>query len=108
MHDLTSDATPPPKGFPRVPLEDFRGTAKLLVRGAITTEVFEDDTPRWPDDKYPFRFRFEEADEDHGVPFNDEAFPRDSDDSATNSTIKHSLGSFRMLSRKRPMNQKQR
>jgi hypothetical protein len=87
VHDLTSDASPPPRGFPRVRLADFRGTAKLLVWGTVSTEVFEDHSPRWPDDSYPHRFRFEETNESRDVAFNTETFPQNVVDAARRSTL---------------------
>ena len=77
VHDLTSDASPPPQGFPRVKLADFKGTAKLLVRGTVSSEEFEDQSALWPNGTYPFRFRFEETSESHNVDFGDGTFPEE-------------------------------
>ena len=59
VHDITAPE-PPPKGFPRVPLAQFRGTAKVLLRARVVGDPYEGTQPLWPDDIYPHRFRFEE------------------------------------------------
>lgn len=76
VHSLASDMSPTRRGFPRVKLpEELRGTAALLVRAKVTSDVFEDSSPLWPDDVYPYRFHFQEEDEDHDIEFNTETFP---------------------------------
>jgi len=86
-HDLASDVSPPPRGFPRVKLPEFRGTAKLLVEAAVSSEVFEDASPVWPDGTYPYRFKFEINREKHDVEFNDEAFSPEVVDAVRRSAL---------------------
>jgi len=74
VHDLVSDVSPAPSGFPRVKLREFSGIAKLAVLGRVTSDVFKDSSPVWPDGTYPYRFDFEEVHEDHEVTLNNETF----------------------------------
>jgi hypothetical protein len=75
VHDLVTDVSPAPDGFPRVKLREFRGIAKLAVLGKVVSDVFEDSSRVWPDGTYPFRFNFEEIHEDHEVLLNSDTFP---------------------------------
>jgi 5-methylcytosine-specific restriction protein B len=45
-----------------------------LVEATVSSDVFEDSSPIWPDGTYPHRFNFEINDEKHNVEFNDETF----------------------------------
>ncbi|PLS82253.1 MAG: hypothetical protein CYG60_24860, partial [Actinobacteria bacterium] len=74
VHDLSSDVAPPPKGFPCVGLEKFRGKAKWLLKGTATSSVFQDTSPIWPDKTYPYRFRFEETEALQDANFNAEEY----------------------------------
>lgn len=57
VHDLKSDRSPPPRGFPRVPLNDFSGVARRLVRATAIGDSYEEHTSVWHDDEYPYRVR---------------------------------------------------
>ena len=87
VHDLVSDVSPPPKGFPRVKLPQFRGVAKLLVEATVSSDVFEDYSPVWPDGTYPYRFNFEITGEKRDVEFNDETFSLEVIDAARRSAL---------------------
>jgi hypothetical protein len=87
VHDLASDASPAPDGFPRTKLREFRGIAKLAVLGKVVSDVFEDSSPVWPDGAYPYRFNFEETHEDHEVVLNNENFSPRVGDAVRRSAI---------------------
>jgi hypothetical protein len=87
VHDLTSDLVPPPKGFPRVKLPKFRGRAKLLMKGTVTSGPFQDSSKIWPDKPYPHRFRFEETEVRQDDEFNEKAYPSGIVDAVRRSAI---------------------
>ncbi len=61
VFSITSSQAPPPKGFPRVPLQQFIGTARTAVIGTITQGFFEDTAQVWPGPReFPYRFKFNE------------------------------------------------
>jgi MoxR-like ATPase len=47
-----------PAGFPRVELSRYAVEGDEFT-ARVTSDVFHDETPVWPDALYPFRFRFE-------------------------------------------------
>ncbi len=87
VHDLTSDVSPAPPGFPRVGLQDFHGVATAVLRATITGEPFTDDTPIWPDATYPDRFRFTEQSFDHQVPVDEHHLETDVLDAIRRSAL---------------------
>jgi len=87
VHDLASDVSPAPKGFPRVKLPQFRGTAKLVVEATVSSDVFEDYALVWPDGAYPYQFKFEIIDEKDDVEFNDETFSTEVVNAVRRSTL---------------------
>ena len=62
VNELKSIKRPVPKGFPRLDSNKFLGAigpASLVVWGLVTSSVYEDHEPIWPDGDFPFRFRFQ-------------------------------------------------
>lgn len=57
---LTANAQPPPSGFPRVPFDEFSGTAAEMLEAKVTSIPYEDDEEIWADDLYPYRISFSE------------------------------------------------
>lgn len=51
---------PPPKGYPRVSLEQYNARADE-VTAVVSSNVYEDASELWDDGLYPFRFRFTHA-----------------------------------------------
>lgn len=59
VHDIPADK-PVPAGFPRVPEQAFRGTARAIVYGEVTSEPTTSKKAVWADAAYPGRFNFRE------------------------------------------------
>lgn len=87
LHALKSNLTPPPNAFPRVPLEEFQGTAAATVQAVVTSGPYEDRRPIWPDGSYPFRFAFSATQEDENVIFDTSTFPTEIVDAVRRSAI---------------------
>lgn len=59
------------EGFNRLSKDAFPkavGNAATILIAVVTSSVYEDTTPLWPDDTYPYRFRFTVVKEDRDVP----------------------------------------
>lgn len=73
VNRFTSRSQPSPRGFPRMDSEAFRravGSAELVIRAEITSDVYEDLKPIWPDGAFPTRFRFRILEEVRDVELN--------------------------------------
>ncbi len=57
-----------PTGFPRIPLEQYWVRADEVIV-TVTSAVYEDSSPIWDDDSYPYRFRFLVASKNDGIRF---------------------------------------
>ena len=76
VHHLASDQTPAPRGYPRVSTAaELRGLARSVVEAEVTSDPFEAQDRVWPDDVYPYRFRFSEVAATEDVEFNDQRYP---------------------------------
>jgi predicted RNA-binding protein len=76
VHYLTSDQDPSPRGFPRVgTTAELSGLARSVVETEVTSEPFKASDRIWPDDAYPYRFRFREINAADHVKFNDHSYP---------------------------------
>ncbi len=75
VHDLKSDLSPAPSGFPRVPLDLFHGIAGVVLEAEAVSAPFVDSETIWPNEPYPERVRFRELNEQHEVPINTDAQP---------------------------------
>jgi len=75
VEHLRFDVVAGVKGYPRVPLECFRGVARSCVEGTVTTSQFEDGSRIWPDGVYPYRFRFAETHSRQAVRFDSSQVP---------------------------------
>lgn len=75
VHDIRSDLSPSPSGFPRVPLDLFHGVAAEVVEAEATSGPFTATETIWPDATYPERFRFQVIDEHRDVKVNVDGLP---------------------------------
>jgi hypothetical protein len=77
VHNIKSDRSPAPDGFPRVAdAKDFSGTVDAVVFAEVTSVPFESETTVWADASYPARFIFRELGAQDRVAFSVQTFPK--------------------------------
>lgn len=76
VHDVASNLSPPPRGFPRVGTAvEFACTAKTIVYAEVTRAPYHSTEKVWSDDTYPARFNIKEIDTEDDSVFAVERFP---------------------------------